>query len=434
MTQSSLAPITDISTPDAKVVARATELVPLVREHAAQGAEARRVVPEVVRALEDAGLFHLLVSQRWGGTNASIRTAVDVVAEVARGDGSTGWLTTLLMNGTGFASTFSDQAQQEVFGANPRAKVCGVFAAGSKSERVDGGYVVSGRWPYSSGSFVADWAILGMLLEGDDPLGAALMAGGGAAGERHLPYQRVAAQRGPDVALAVDHVEHPGRQGVRDLVQQKRQSGRGERRRLEHERVTSGQRGRELPHRQDHGHVPRHDRRRDTPGDLLHADEALLVVELDGTKEFLDQARRVLEHSGAQGEVGLRLPEHTAVLAHEQRGEFLAAARDEFRGGQQFLDTLGDGRVTPARERPVRGVHRAVHVLRRTDGHAGDDLVESPRIVRVPVIGGRQSSVDQCPICGTVLWVVMRSPSRCGTTLFATLPGWPHTVRNVDGR
>ncbi|XVQ15198.1 acyl-CoA dehydrogenase family protein [Spirillospora sp. CA-255316] len=174
VTELSLTPASGIELPDKKIVGRATDLVPLVREHAAQGAEARRVVPKVVQALEDAGLFHLLVSERWGGANATIRTAVDVVAEIARGDGSAGWLATLLMNGAGFASTFSDQAQQEVFGTNPRAKVCGVFAPGSKSERVDGGYIVSGRWPYSSGSFVADWAALGILLEGDD-LGAALV-------------------------------------------------------------------------------------------------------------------------------------------------------------------------------------------------------------------------------------------------------------------
>lgn len=175
MPTSSTAPPSPPHSGIAEITARATELVPLIREHAARGAAARHVMPEVVQALEDAGLFHLLVPQHWGGANATIRTAVDVIAEVARGDGSTGWITSLLMTGAGYAATFSDQAQEEVFGANPRAKVGGVFTPGSKSERVDGGYLVSGRWPYSSASFVADWAILGVLFEGDDPLGAALI-------------------------------------------------------------------------------------------------------------------------------------------------------------------------------------------------------------------------------------------------------------------
>ncbi|MER5181063.1 hypothetical protein ABT009_22320 [Streptomyces sp. NPDC002896] len=57
----------DIDNPDAELVGRATSLVPLIREHAAQGSEARRVAPEVVKALENADLFHLLLPKRYGG-------------------------------------------------------------------------------------------------------------------------------------------------------------------------------------------------------------------------------------------------------------------------------------------------------------------------------------------------------------------------------
>ncbi|VXB43228.1 Acyl-CoA dehydrogenase [Arthrobacter sp. 9V] len=175
MTATSITELSDTNVPDSELVARATSLVPLVREFAAQGSEARRVAPEVVAALEEAGLFRMLVPKRHGGMGASLRTAVEVTQEIARGDGSTGWVTTLMMVGTGFASTFSEQAQEEVFGSNPLAKVAGTFSPGSKSERVDGGYLVSGRWPYSSGSFAADWATLGVLLDGDDPMALALI-------------------------------------------------------------------------------------------------------------------------------------------------------------------------------------------------------------------------------------------------------------------
>jgi len=157
---------------DTDLVARASALVPLIREHAAETSEARRVAPEVMKALEDADLFNLFVPKRFGGHGTNMTTAVQTIAEVARGDGSTAWAVSLLNVCTWFATTFSDQAQEEIFGANPRAKVCGIFTPGSKSERVDGGYLVSGRWPYSSGSFAADWATLGIgidVAEGEDP-------------------------------------------------------------------------------------------------------------------------------------------------------------------------------------------------------------------------------------------------------------------------
>lgn len=87
---------------------------------------------------------------------------------MARGDGSTGWIAALMTVGTGFASTSSAQAQEDIFSANAKAKVCGVFSPGSKAERVDGGYLVSGRWPYASGSFTADWGSLGIPIEGGE--------------------------------------------------------------------------------------------------------------------------------------------------------------------------------------------------------------------------------------------------------------------------
>lgn len=163
---------------DAELVRRAAALVPLIREQAEQTSQARRVVPEVMKALEDAELFKLFVPKRYGGHAANMTTAVQALAEVGRGDGSTAWAVSLLNVCTWFASTFSQEAQDDVFGADPEAKVCGIFTPGSKAQRVDGGYLLSGRWPYSSGSFAADWGTLGIALDvpsGEDPRALALV-------------------------------------------------------------------------------------------------------------------------------------------------------------------------------------------------------------------------------------------------------------------
>ena len=163
---------------DESLVGRATDLVPLIREHAQQGTEDRRVTPEVIQALQEAGFFRMLVPRRYGGLETNMRTLMEVVAEVARGDGSTGWALALLAIDTWFAALYPEQAQDEVFGANPEAKLCGCFSAPTRSDRVEGGYIVSGRWPYASGSFAADWAILGMGMavpEGGDPRALALI-------------------------------------------------------------------------------------------------------------------------------------------------------------------------------------------------------------------------------------------------------------------
>lgn len=154
---------------DPELVARAASLVPLIREYAAQGAEARRVAPEVVKAIDEAGLFHMMLPPRLGGAGASLHTVTEVTAEIARGDGSAGWVTALMALATGFGSTWSEQAQEDIFGSNPRAKICGIFSPGDRSEPVEGGYRVSGRWPYGSGSFAADWASLTITLADGTP-------------------------------------------------------------------------------------------------------------------------------------------------------------------------------------------------------------------------------------------------------------------------
>lgn len=175
MTQSSLTAVrSDIGAPDAELVGRATNLVPLIREYAAQGSEARRIAPEVVKAMTEAGLFHLLVDRRLGGHGATMRTTVEAVAEVARGDGSTAWIAALLASATGFASTFSEKARKDMFGSNPKATSCGIFSPG-KAEPVEGGYRINGRWPYASGSFAADWATVGIPLDGGNEVGLALI-------------------------------------------------------------------------------------------------------------------------------------------------------------------------------------------------------------------------------------------------------------------
>ena len=139
------------------MIARATALVPMIREYAEKSSQDRRVAPEVMTELEEAGLFKLLVPARLGGLETNLRTMMECVAEVGRGDGSTAWAVALLNVCTWFSTTFSDQAQEDMF-STAEAKACGIFSPPLKSERVEGGYLVSGRWAYSSGSFAATWA------------------------------------------------------------------------------------------------------------------------------------------------------------------------------------------------------------------------------------------------------------------------------------
>jgi alkylation response protein AidB-like acyl-CoA dehydrogenase len=124
-------------------------------------------VAESIRALTDAGLFKIAVPKRYGGYETSVRTMLDVSAAVAEADGGTAWVLTLINVSHWLVGLFPQRAQDDVFGADPAAKVSGVLAPTSTAVRVDGGWRVTGKWFYNSGSWHATWAVLGLPLTDD---------------------------------------------------------------------------------------------------------------------------------------------------------------------------------------------------------------------------------------------------------------------------
>jgi len=145
------------------LVSRAREIAPLLAKHALQGEKERRASAESIRAISDAGLFQLMVPKRYGGYEGSIRMHLEVSAELAEGCAGSAWVTALTNVCAWFTALYEVRAQDEVWGVNPMARVCGVFAPSSNCQRSTGGLTVSGKWYWSSGCLHADWACLGVL-------------------------------------------------------------------------------------------------------------------------------------------------------------------------------------------------------------------------------------------------------------------------------
>ncbi|MEU6375770.1 acyl-CoA dehydrogenase family protein [Streptomyces sp. NPDC046909] len=154
--------------PDVELIERAVALKDLISEAAEEGARIGHVPDHVIAALREAGLLRLTVPRRYGGYEANSRTFSDVLTELARADGSTAWSVMLLNIGNWFASTLAKQGQDDLWGDNPDATSCVVLAPQGKATRTEGGYRVSGRWGYASGSFAATHGFHGVLVEQPD--------------------------------------------------------------------------------------------------------------------------------------------------------------------------------------------------------------------------------------------------------------------------
>jgi indole-3-acetate monooxygenase len=140
----------------ATLVDIAHSLEPLIREHAEE-LEDRHVAPRLVAALYDTGVFRALLPREVGGLEAEPVEWLRMIEELARVDASVGWLA-FIQSGVGL--TFLDPERFERFrvrGGGRLILAMSLGRLGGKAVRVDGGYRVTGRWPFASGSPFATW-------------------------------------------------------------------------------------------------------------------------------------------------------------------------------------------------------------------------------------------------------------------------------------
>ncbi|WNV87322.1 hypothetical protein [Umezawaea sp. Da 62-37] len=146
-----------------ELVERVHSIGQVLADGVAQGDRERRLPDATVRAVEESQVGMLWTAQSYGGLETDVRTLSEVTKSLARYCPSTSWVVNNINGSNLLASRFPEVARDEVFGANPGAKLASVFVAMGKAVRADGGYLLSGKWPYSSGILHDDWAILSAL-------------------------------------------------------------------------------------------------------------------------------------------------------------------------------------------------------------------------------------------------------------------------------
>ena len=153
----------------AELVGRARDLIADLRERAEETERARRLPADTERALHETGLLRMLQPARFGGAEADFGILIDVGAEVAKGCASTAWVLTNLASHHWLMAMFPEQAQRDVWDDSPDHGIASsvVFPAG-RARKVKGGYVLSGRWPFSSGVDCSLWNQLGGLVRDPD--------------------------------------------------------------------------------------------------------------------------------------------------------------------------------------------------------------------------------------------------------------------------
>lgn len=139
-----------------KLVERASELVPLLRRNARAAEEARRLPEETIGALLDSGVLKMRVPTRYGGYESDMSTVVEVISELARGDGSAAWTVAVWSISAWMVGLFPDEVQDEVF-ARPDVRVSGILSPTAMAVPTEGGVILNGKWSFNTGAQQSHW-------------------------------------------------------------------------------------------------------------------------------------------------------------------------------------------------------------------------------------------------------------------------------------
>ena len=148
-----------------RLIDRAKEMVPVLRERAAKVDKDRRIADETHAAFVDAGFYRIHQPKRFGGFEMDFSMMIDLAAELGRGCGSSCWIFSNLAIQNFILGTNFPQAQEEVWGTDGNALIASSFPAkGGKARKVGGGIVVDGLWSFASGIDFVDWNNMQVFL------------------------------------------------------------------------------------------------------------------------------------------------------------------------------------------------------------------------------------------------------------------------------
>jgi len=141
------------------------EALDIIAANAAEGRRNRQVLPESIKALEDCGFMRAFLPKKLGGLELKPQEFFRTQIQIAEDDMSTAWASGIISIHAFQIALMDERAQQAVYGENPNTRVCSSYnPVGARATACEGGFMLSGRWGWSSGSGHCTWALLGGVI------------------------------------------------------------------------------------------------------------------------------------------------------------------------------------------------------------------------------------------------------------------------------
>jgi 3-hydroxy-9,10-secoandrosta-1,3,5(10)-triene-9,17-dione monooxygenase len=156
------------------VLTEVNELVGVLRARAPETERLRRMHPDNLRQLTEAGVFRLAMPTDVDGYQADEDLIAEVLAQISRGCPSTGWMCTIMVVSNLIPAFLTDEAADEIY-ATPDLRITTTVAPTGQAVPVDGGYRVTGQWVWNTAGVHSNWFAPACIVPGAEDSGLRLM-------------------------------------------------------------------------------------------------------------------------------------------------------------------------------------------------------------------------------------------------------------------
>jgi alkylation response protein AidB-like acyl-CoA dehydrogenase len=157
--------------PDASLIDAAREIAPIVRAHSEEAERERRLSQPVLDALRETGLLRMTTPRSFGGLETDPVTRVFVIEEIGRHDSAAAWTLENPLDWAFLCCRLPDEGAEEIYSRGADILIAGQFGRPLKAKSTNGGYHISGRAPFVSNCYDADWILSMVVVDEDESAG-----------------------------------------------------------------------------------------------------------------------------------------------------------------------------------------------------------------------------------------------------------------------
>jgi alkylation response protein AidB-like acyl-CoA dehydrogenase len=148
---------------------RIAEATPIFVAETAESNRSRRLTDLAAKKLKETGIVRLLQPTEYGGYEAHPNDFFEAVMAVGKESASVGWVASVVGIHPWEIALMDPRLQEEIWGQDPDTWTSSPYTPLGWATPVDGGFILSGQWPYSTGTDHSEWVILGGIVVSDEP-------------------------------------------------------------------------------------------------------------------------------------------------------------------------------------------------------------------------------------------------------------------------